>query len=173
VGAFEAIVFGAAGVVLPQVALYNFSTYSSEKTKPSFGGIPGKPFLLTEFHDVGGADQGVARSTGSLTVSQLTIAGSLELAGEAMSVRAERAEGAVGIDDVESHAGLFIGGIGGAGEQVGFEEGDAVEAPGGVGEIADELALRWRWRVGIRLGIACSDAGRRRGLRRARRGFGW
>ena len=65
--------------------------------------------------------------------------GLLELAGEAIAVYAEFGNGFGGIDDVEQHAGCFVGGIGGALEQIGFEEGDAVEAPSGVGEFLDEL----------------------------------
>ena len=50
-------------------------------------------------------------------------------------------EGAMSVDDVEIDAGLLGGWIGGAGEQLGFEERDAVEAPGGVGEFVDELSF--------------------------------
>ncbi len=68
----------------------------------------------------------------------------LELAGEALRVEAEGGEGAVGVDDVEGHGWMSRdqwAGCGGAGEELGFEERDAVEAPGGVGELVDELGL--------------------------------
>ena len=54
----------------------------------------------------------------------------LELAGEARAVQAEPGE--------ERDLGL---GVGGLGEQLGFEERDAVEAPGGVGHFVDQLSL--------------------------------
>ena len=37
--------------------------------------------------------------------------------------------------------GLFVGRIGGAGEQVGFEQRNAIEAPGGVDQFLDELSF--------------------------------
>jgi hypothetical protein len=55
----------------------------------------------------------------------------LELAGEALAVHAELGEGAVGVGDVDA----------GAGEQIGCEGGDAVEAPGGVGEFLGEMGF--------------------------------
>ena len=65
------------------------------------------------------------------------VEGLLELAGEALAVEAERGEQAVGVHDVERR-GLGAGGWGlGAREDVGFEKGDAVEAPGGVGQFVD------------------------------------
>jgi hypothetical protein len=50
------------------------------------------------------------------------------------------------IDDVEGHflisgGGLIGGRVGGAGKQLGFEEWDAVEALGGVGDFVDQLSL--------------------------------
>ena len=56
--------------------------------------------------------------------------GLLELAGEARAVEAQPGE--------ERDLGL---GVGGLGEQVGFEEWNAVEAPGGVGDFVDELTF--------------------------------
>jgi hypothetical protein len=72
--------------------------------------------------------------------------GFLELAGEARAVQAKRGEGAMKIDDVEGHflisgGGLIGGRVGGAGKQLGFEEWDAVEALGGVGDFVDQLSL--------------------------------
>jgi hypothetical protein len=64
-----------------------------------------------------------------LYVAEL-IEGFLELAGEARAVQAESGE----LRD----QGL---GAGGLGEQLGFEEWDAVEAPGGVGDFVDQLGL--------------------------------
>ncbi|MBV9769590.1 MAG: hypothetical protein JOZ32_08470 [Bryobacterales bacterium] len=61
----------------------------------------------------------------------------LELPGEALAVQAERGEGAVGIHDIE----VLVGRIGGAGEQLGFEEGNTVETPGRIGHFMDELGF--------------------------------
>jgi hypothetical protein len=63
----------------------------------------------------------------------------LELAGEPVGVEAEGGESAMGVDDIEIDASLLGGWIGGAIEERGFERGDAVETPGGVGEFLDEL----------------------------------
>ena len=56
-------------------------------------------------------------------------------------MHAESGEGAVGVDDVEFDASLIGGRVGGAVEEGGFERGDAVEAPGGVGEFLGELGF--------------------------------
>src|SRR6202022_3490761 len=69
------------------------------------------------------------------------VQGFLELAGEALAVQAEGGEGAVGVDDVEVDCGLVGGRVGCAVEQGGFKEWDAVEAPGGVGELLGELGF--------------------------------
>jgi len=69
------------------------------------------------------------------------VQGFLELAGESLVVQTEGGEGAVGVDDVEVDRGLLGGWVGGAVEEGGFEQGDAVEAPGGVGEFLGELGL--------------------------------
>ena len=63
----------------------------------------------------------------------------LELPGEALAVHAEGGEGAVGGHDVELDGGLFRGRVHGAGQELGFQEWDAVEAPSGVGEFLGEL----------------------------------
>jgi hypothetical protein len=75
-----------------------------------------------------------------LDVAQL-FKGLVELAGEAAGVKSESGEDAVGIDDVE---GDFLFGIGRrerAGEDIGFEQRNAVEPPGGVGKFLDELGF--------------------------------
>jgi len=56
-------------------------------------------------------------------------------------VHAEGSEGAVGVDDVKANSGLFGGWVGGAVQEGGFQLGDAIEAPGGVGELLGELVL--------------------------------
>ncbi len=56
----------------------------------------------------------------------------LELAREAGRLDVEIGEGAVGVKDGEAV---------GAGDEPGFEERDAVETPGGVGQFGDELGF--------------------------------
>ena len=93
------------------------------------GGIPRNSFVLMEFQDVGGVAEVAA-----LLVAALVLDGAelverfLELAGEARAVESEGGEGG----DQEL-------GAGGGGEEVGFKEWNAVQAPGGVGQFLDEL----------------------------------
>src|SRR5579863_4827642 len=78
-----------------------------------------------------------------LDVAQL-IEGFVELAGEAAGIEPESGEDAVGVDDVE---GDFLFGIGGrerAGEDIRFEQRNAVETPGSVGKFLDELGFGGR-----------------------------
>ena len=75
-----------------------------------------------------------------LNFSQL-IQGFLELAGETLGVHAEGGEGAVGVDDIEVDGSLIGGRVGGTVEEFGFEHGDAIEAPGSVGELLGELGF--------------------------------
>ena len=58
-----------------------------------------------------------------------------------MVVHAEGGEGAVGVDDVEVDGSLSGGRVGGAIEEGGFDQRDAIEAPGGVGEFLRELGF--------------------------------
>jgi hypothetical protein len=69
------------------------------------------------------------------------VQGFLELAGESLVVEAESGEGAVGVDDVEVDSSLIGGRVGGSVEECGFEQGDTVEAPGGVGEFLSEVSF--------------------------------
>ena len=65
----------------------------------------------------------------------------LELAGEPLAVHAESGESAVCVDDVKADSRLLGGRVGGAVKEGGFEHRDAVDAPGGVGELLGELSL--------------------------------
>ncbi len=95
-----------------------------------------------EFQEGGGALEGAVMLVTALGLDFAEMVhGFLELAGEALIVEAEGGEGAVGVDDVEVDAGLIGGRVGSAIEQGGFERGDAVEAPGGVGEFLGELGF--------------------------------
>jgi len=69
------------------------------------------------------------------------VEGLLELAGEAVALDAEAGEEAMGVDDVEGDFLIGWNGSGGAREDLGFEERDAVETPGGVGELLNELGF--------------------------------
>ena len=67
--------------------------------------------------------------------------GFVELAGEALAVEAEGGEESMRVDDVEGR-GLGAGGWGlGTREEIGFEKGDALEAPGGVGQFVNECGF--------------------------------
>ena len=99
------------------------------------GGFPGNSFVLMEFQDVGG----VAEVT-ALLVAAVVLDGAelverlLELTGEAGAVESEGGDGLDGgLRREIGRCGLV--------EQAGFEERDAVEAPGGVGELLDELGF--------------------------------
>ena len=75
----------------------------------------------------------------------------------------------MGVDDVEGDFG--VGGRGGgAGEHVGFEQRDAVEAPGGVGEFLDELRFGGSGGLVFVEELAAVVLHRRLGLRRRGRG---
>ena len=69
----------------------------------------------------------------------------VELAGEALRMEAERGEGARGLGDAGGGAAvpaLFaLGDV----EELRFERGDTVQAPGGVGDFLDELNFRGRF----------------------------
>src|SRR5579863_9728386 len=95
-----------------------------------------------DFRDGGGILEVAfaAREAVGLDFAEL-LEGSLELAREARAVEAEGGDGAVGVDDVEGDGGFFVGWMGGAMEHLGFEGGDSVEAPGGVGKFLSELRL--------------------------------
>jgi len=94
----------------------------------------------------------------------------LELAGQATALDGEVGDEPMGIDDVEGD--FLVGRDGGCGasEHVGFEQRDAVEAPGGVDKLLDELRFGGS---GGPVFVERSGGGglhRRPGLRRGGRG---
>ena len=94
-------------------------------------GIPGKSFALMAYEELGHFVEMAALQAAALVLDVAELLDSfLELPGEARAVEPERGQ----LRD----QGL---GAGGLGEQFGFEEWDAVEAPGGVGEFLDELGF--------------------------------
>src|ERR1700734_566545 len=106
------------------------------------GGLPGNSFVLVEFEEGGGVFEVAALALGAVSLDVAEgFQGFLELAGETRVVQAEGSEGAVRVDDVKFEGSLLGGWVGGAIEERGFEQGDAVEAPGGVGDFGDELGL--------------------------------
>jgi hypothetical protein len=96
------------------------------------GGLPGNSFVFVEFQEGSGVFEVATLALGAVGLDLADgVQGFLELAGEPRVVQAEGGEGAVGVDDVEV----------GAVEESGFEQRDAVEAPGGVGELLGELSF--------------------------------
>jgi hypothetical protein len=72
-----------------------------------------------------------------------------------------------GVDDIEEDAGCFVGRLAARANR------SAVEVPAGFGELLDELDFSSGGGFVFVMEIACSAAGKRRDLRRARRGGGW
>ena len=106
------------------------------------GGLPGNPFVFVQFEQSGGVFEFAALALDALSLHFAEfVQAFLELAGETLALNAEVGEEAMGVDDVKFDGGLLGGWIGSAGEQVGFEERDAIEAPGGVDELLDELGF--------------------------------
>src|SRR5579862_6457904 len=97
------------------------------------GGLPGKTFVFIEFEDRGGILElaALAIEAVSLNLAKL-VEGFLELAGEPMALHVEVCDEAMGVDDVEVDTRFLIGRVGSAGEQVGLEHRNTIEAPGGV-----------------------------------------
>ncbi|MGP0071766.1 MAG: hypothetical protein ACLPWF_07520 [Bryobacteraceae bacterium] len=109
------------------------------------GGLPGDSFVFGEFQEGGGTfELALLLATALVLDFAEHVQGFLKLAGEPLGVDAEGGEGAVGVDDVEIDSGLIGGWVGGAVEEGGFQQGDAVEAPGCIGEFLSELGLSWR-----------------------------
>ena len=106
------------------------------------GWVVGNAFAFMEFQDGCGMLEVTLLLMAALGLDFAELVECLsELAGEALRVHAEGGEGTVGVDDVEVDAGLIGVRVGGAVEEGGFEHRDAVEAPGGVGELPGELSF--------------------------------
>ena len=94
-------------------------------------------FVFVELEEGGGAFEvalflgAAAGLDGAELIERL-----VELAREAVAVEAESGEGAMEVDDVARQRVMAVCG---ADEKVGFEQRDAIEAPGGVGQFADEM----------------------------------
>jgi hypothetical protein len=88
------------------------------KNEAMIGRLPGNSFVFVEFEKGGGIFKVAA-----------------------LALDAEVGDEAVGIDDIKIDTGLIVGRIGGAGEHFSLQERDAVETPGGVGDLLDEQRL--------------------------------
>ena len=88
------------------------------------GGLPGNSFVFVEFEEGGGVFElaALAFPTVGLDVAEV-LESFLELAREAVALDAEVGEEPVGVEDGEAVR---------VREKSGFEERDAIEAPGGV-----------------------------------------
>ncbi len=106
------------------------------KNEAILGWIIGDAFVFMDFGDGGGV---LEVAIAAFVAVGLDLAELLEcflkLAREARAVETERRECARGVGDVNLH------GLAGAFQQIGFEGGDAVEAPGGVGQFLGELCF--------------------------------
>ena len=93
-----------------------------------------------EFEERGGVFEVAALALGAVLLDRAEgVEAFLELAGEALALDAEIGEEAMGVDNVEGDFLVERNGRGGASEQVGFKERDAIETPGGVDKLLDEL----------------------------------
>jgi hypothetical protein len=96
--------------------------------------------VFVEFEEGGGVLELAALGLGAvgLDLAEL-IEALLELTGKALALDAEVGDEAMGVDDIECDFPIERDGSGGAREHFGFEQRDAVEAPGSVGDFRDEL----------------------------------
>ena len=105
------------------------------------GGLPGNAFVLMEFQQGGGVLEFAALELPALGLDFAELVeGLFELAGETRAMQAEQGEGFYGRTRVGREGGKAAR----FGEEVGFEQGDAVETPGGIGELVDELGFGGR-----------------------------
>jgi hypothetical protein len=117
------------------------------KNEPILRRVVWNAFVFMEFQESRGALEVALLLVPALGLDLAEVVhGLLELAGESRVMQAQGGESAVGVDDVERHflsrqAGLIGGRVYSAVEKGGFERGDAVDAPGGVGEFLGQLGL--------------------------------
>ncbi len=98
----------------------------------------------TRFVQGGGVVEVAALAVGAVGLDLAErIEALLELAGETMALDAEVGDEAMGVDDVEGDFLVEGDRRGGASQDLGFEQRDAVEAPGGVDEFLNQLRFGW------------------------------
>ena len=138
----EAGICDVAGLVLTQHALGGALDLLFRKNEAMVGGFPGLLFVLIEFQQRGGVSEVAALAILALGLDLAQfVEGFLELARQARALHVEAGDEAVGVDYIKIDTGLLAGRIGCASEQVGFEQRDAIEAPGGVDQFLDELSF--------------------------------
>ncbi|HTW64146.1 MAG TPA: hypothetical protein VME17_06000 [Bryobacteraceae bacterium] len=138
----EEHVFDMAGLVESAEALGEAFDLAFRKNEAMLRRLPGNFLMFVEFEEGGGVGElaALARGAAGLDLAEL-VEGPLELAGKALAVEAEVGDEAMGVNDVECDFSIGRDGRGGAGEDLGFEQRDTVEAPRGVGKFLDELRL--------------------------------
>jgi hypothetical protein len=141
----ETHVFDVASLVEELEVIGEAFYMGFRKNEAIINGGPRNSSVFMEFEEGGGVFEiaAFALGTGGLDFAE-GVEGALELAGEALALDTEVGDEAMGVDDVERDFVIGREGSGGAGEDVGFEERDAVEAPGGVGDFGDELRFGGR-----------------------------
>jgi hypothetical protein len=110
------------------------------------GGLPGNSFVLMEFEEGSGLSELAPLALGAFILNGAELVeGFLELPGETAGVKAECGKEANAIDkhvELSVHRGVSFGRqAGGVIEGIGFESGDAVEAPRSIHEFVDELGF--------------------------------
>jgi len=106
------------------------------------GRLPGNSFLLMQFEESSGVSEFANFALAPLELNLMKLMERLvKLARQAIAMQTERVQEAVRVDNIEVDSGLLIGRIGRAGEHLGFEERNAIEAPGGAGKFGDEVML--------------------------------
>jgi hypothetical protein len=127
----EPYMFDVARLVEADEALGEGFDLVFRKNEAILDGVVRNSFVLVEFEEGGGVFEVAALALGAVGLDLAEhVQGFLKLAGEPLGVHAEGGQ----LRD----QGL---GAGGLGEKLGFELGDAVETPGGVGEFLSELGL--------------------------------
>ena len=125
----EEHVFDVARLVEAYAALREALDIAFRKNEAMVGGIPRNSFVFVEFEEGGGIFEIAALAIGAVGLDFAELVERLlELAGQPLRVHAEGGE--------QGNKGL---GVGVLGKQLGFEQRDAVEAPGGVGEFLSEV----------------------------------
>jgi len=120
-----------AGLVLTHQEAGVVFDFLFGKNEAIRGRIPWDSFVLVEFEEGGGVAE-LAAFAGLAAGLDFAESGQrvLELAREACGLEVEAGEEAVGLEDGEGVV---------AGDEAGFEERDAAEAPGGIGELVDKV----------------------------------
>src|SRR5579864_3413649 len=141
-GAVEAGEGDEAGLVEARELQGVARDFVLRKNEAIIGGLERNSFVFVGFEEGGGVleillfELAALRLDGAKLIERRS-----KLAVEALAMHAEGGDGSMGVDDVEFDARLLAGRIGAAVEERGFEERDAVLAPGDVGELVDEMSF--------------------------------